>query len=216
MHIQRFTCSPFQTNSFICHDDGEAVLVDPSCSTDEEIALLEGYVDDRELSMRHLLLTHAHIDHIFGCRHFAKRYGMGFKMHREDRKLLAAAGEQARMFGVSIEQPPEPEGFLDEGDQVAFGDTVFDVLYTPGHSPGSISFFDAASKQVFSGDVLFQGSIGRTDLWRGSMPELMQSIFQKLVPLGDEVVVHPGHGPDTTIGRERTSNSFLTGYQPDA
>ncbi|MEX0600570.1 MAG: MBL fold metallo-hydrolase, partial [Rhodothermales bacterium] len=148
--------------------------------------------------------------------HFAKRYGMGFKMHREDRKLLAAAGEQARMFGVSIEEPPEPEGFLEEGDEVAFGDVVLDVLYTPGHSPGSISFFDAASKQVLSGDVLFQGSIGRTDLWRGSMPELMQSIFQKLVPLGDEVVVHPGHGPVTTIGRERASNPFLTGYQPDA
>ncbi|MEX0821112.1 MAG: MBL fold metallo-hydrolase [Rhodothermales bacterium] len=216
MNIQRFTCNPFQTNSFVCHDGGEAVLVDPSCSTDEEIERVERYIDERELSMRHLLLTHAHIDHIFGCSHFAKRYGMGFKMHREDRKLLAAAGEQARMFGVSIEEPPEPEGFLQEGDEVAFGDVVLDVLYTPGHSPGSISFFDAASKQVLSGDVLFQGSIGRTDLWRGSMPELMQSIFQKLVPLGDEVVVHPGHGPVTTIGRERASNPFLTGYQPDA
>ena len=114
------------------------------------------------------------------------------------------------MFGVSIEPPPETSSFLADGDVVEFGRVRFQVLHTPGHSPGSICFYDEPSRAVIAGDVLFQGSIGRTDLWRGSLPELMRSIFEKLVPLGDDVQVHPGHGPDTTIGRERESNPFLT------
>lgn len=214
MQIQRFTCNPFQTNCFVCHDAGEAVLVDPSCSTKEEMAIVERFVEAHGLTIRHLLLTHAHLDHIFGCAHFASRYGMGFEMHTEDRKLLGEANEQARMFGVSIDAPPEPEAFLEEGDAVSFGRVTLQVLHTPGHSPGSISFFDESSKAVLSGDVLFQGSIGRTDLWRGSLPELMRSIFQKLVPLGEDVRIHPGHGRDTTIGAELASNPFLTGRQP--
>lgn len=177
------------------------------------MARVERFLQENDLTMRHLLLTHAHIDHVFGCAHFAKRYGMGFKMHRQDRKMLDEANEQARMFGVPIDSPPEAEAFLEEGDVVSFGKSTLDVLHTPGHSPGSISFFDESSKAVLSGDVLFQGSIGRTDLWRGALPELMQSIFQKLVPLGDDVRVHPGHGPDTTIGTERSSNPFLVGHQ---
>lgn len=213
MQIQQFTFNPFQTNCYVCYDGGDAVLVDPSCSTGEEKALVERFVDENELTMQRLLLTHAHIDHIFGCAHFAERYGMGFEMHREDRTLLLGADEQARMFGVPIESPPEPEAFLDEGDVVRFGRTALRVLHTPGHSPGSISFYDEASRAVLAGDVLFQRSIGRTDLWRGSLPQLMQSIFQKLVPLGDDVRVYPGHGPETSIGEERRSNPFLTGHE---
>lgn len=214
MQIQRFTCNPFQTNCYVCHDDGEAVLVDPSCSTENEFKLVERYVEEHDLTMQHLLLTHAHIDHIFGCAHFAERYDMGFTMHRDDLNLLREAEEQAGMFGVRIDSPPEPESFLEEGDEIAFGTVSLLVLHTPGHSPGSVSFYDETSEAVLSGDVLFQGSIGRTDLWRGSLTELMRSIFQKLVSLGDDVRVHPGHGPDTTIGAERRSNPFLTGGMP--
>jgi glyoxylase-like metal-dependent hydrolase (beta-lactamase superfamily II) len=214
MQIRSFTCNPFQTNCYVCHDEGEAVLVDPSCSTDEEKAAVERFVSENGLTMRHLLLTHAHIDHIFGCRHFADLYGMGFQMHRADRPMLLAAEEQARLFGVDVEQPPEPQGFLDEDDTVTFGGVTLRVLHTPGHSPGSISFFDEPARSVLAGDVLFQRSIGRTDLWQGSLPQLMESIFRKLIPLGDDVDVHPGHGPATTIGEERRSNPFLTGQEP--
>lgn len=210
MDVQRFTFNSFQTNCFICASQGEAVLIDPSCMTPDETSIVEAYVDDNRLDIRHLLLTHGHIDHIFGCAHFAERYEMGFQMHREDLPLLTQADEQARMFGVEIDKPPGPSVFLKEGDVVKFGEARLDVLYTPGHSPGSISFYDAESQAVLSGDVLFQGSVGRTDLWRGSMPALMRSIFEKLIPLGDDVRVHPGHGPDTTVGRERNSNPFLT------
>lgn len=209
MKIQSFTFNPFQTNCYVCHDGGEAVLIDPSGMTADDHRIVEAYLEEEEVTVRHLLLTHAHIDHIFGCADAAQRYGRRFLLHRDDAPLLTKAGEQARLFGLSIEEPPEPMGFLAEGDTVAFGEVVLEVLHTPGHSPGSICFLDRTNRSVISGDVLFQGSIGRTDLWEGSLPQLMFSIFQKLVPLGDDVRVFPGHGPATTIGRERASNPFL-------
>lgn len=210
MNVQRFTFNPFQTNCFLCESEGEAVLVDPGCITAQERQLVDNFVAEKNLEVKHLLLTHAHIDHIFGCAHFSNRYEMGFQMHREDLPLLSHSEEQAQMFGVEIETPPEPSDFLEEEDVIEFGSVRLEVLHTPGHSPGSISFFDRDSKSVLSGDVLFAGSIGRTDLWRGSLPTLMRSIFDKLIPLGDEVVVRPGHGPDTHIRRERETNPFLT------
>ena len=132
-------------------------------------------------------------------------------MHRAELPFLVHAQEQARLFGVDLETPPAPEHFLEEGDTVAFGEVTWRVLHTPGHSPGSVCFYDEGEGAVLSGDVLFQGSIGRTDLMQGSMPQLMRSIFEQLVPLGDETRVYPGHGPATTIGRERQANPFLTG-----
>ncbi|MEX0748191.1 MAG: MBL fold metallo-hydrolase [Rhodothermales bacterium] len=210
MEIRRFTFNPFQTNCYVCHDGKEAALVDPSSATEAEHRIVERYIEENGLEIRHLLLTHAHIDHIFGCAHFARKYGLGWQMHREDVPLLSKAEDQAAMFGVGIERPPEPEMFLSEGDRIPIGNTELEVLFTPGHSPGSICFYERVGGLVVSGDVLFQGSIGRTDLWRGSLPELMRSIFQKLVPLGDDVRVFPGHGPETTIGRERAANPFLT------
>ena len=210
MEIRRFTFNPFQTNCYVCHDGTEAVIVDPSSAEEMEHQVVERYVEENSLEIRHLLLTHGHIDHIFGCAHFARKYGLGWQMHREDVPLLARAEDQASMFGVPIEAPPEPEVLLSEGDRIYLGESELEVLHTPGHSPGSICFFERGAGAIVAGDVLFQGSIGRTDLWRGSLPELMQSIFQKLVPLGDDVRVFPGHGPDTTIGRERAVNPFLT------
>ena len=210
MEIRRFTFNPFQTNCYVCHDGTQAVLVDPSSSTDREHEVVERYIDGAGLEIQHLLLTHGHIDHIFGCAHFARLYGLGWQMHREDLPLLSRATDQAAMFGVAIETPPEPESFLSEGDRIRIGETDLEVLHTPGHSPGSICFYDRGAGVVIAGDVLFQDSIGRTDLWRGSLPELMASIFQKLVPLGDDVRICPGHGPETTIGRERAANPFLT------
>jgi glyoxylase-like metal-dependent hydrolase (beta-lactamase superfamily II) len=214
MTIKSFTFNPFMTYCYICHDGGEAVVIDPSCHTQKEYEAVLGYLDRHGLSVRHLLLTHAHIDHVFGCRFISDHFGRGFRMHRSDVPLLENARAQAQLFGVSLDAPPVPRDFLDEGDTVSFGAASWEVLHTPGHSPGSICFYDAENGFVVAGDVLFQGSIGRTDLWQGSLPTLMQSIFQKLVPLGDDVKVYPGHGPSTTIGRERQANPFLTAERP--
>ncbi|MFQ5569831.1 MAG: MBL fold metallo-hydrolase [Rhodothermales bacterium] len=216
MTLTSFSFNPFQTNCYICHDEGEAVLIDPGCLTEQEQQVVVEYLEEHDLTLRHLLLTHAHIDHIFGCAFFAEKYGQSFLMHRADVPFIQRSQEQALLFGLTLEPPPIPERFLDEGDTIRFGSVTWEVLLTPGHSPGSICFYDAEQGLVISGDVLFMGSIGRTDLPGGSLSVLMQSIFQQLVPLGDETVVYPGHGPSTTIGRERQTNPFLVGAFPHA
>lgn len=211
MTVQSFTFNPFMTNCYVAHSAGEAVLIDPSCASASERQQVVDYIEAQDLTMRHLLLTHAHIDHIFGCAFFADRYGQPFKMHAAERPFIEQAEQQAQAFGVQIDPPPMPETFLDEGDTVSFGEVTFEVLHTPGHSPGSICYHDAASRQAFSGDVLFQDSIGRTQgLPQTSLPQLMDSIFDVLLPLGDETTLYPGHGPTTTVGRERRQNPFLT------
>jgi glyoxylase-like metal-dependent hydrolase (beta-lactamase superfamily II) len=209
MDVRSFTFNPFMTNCYVCHDGAEAVIVDPSCATDAERDHVVRYVGEAGVTVREILLTHAHIDHIFGCAALSEAFGVGVRVHRSEVGLLAAAGEQARLFGVAVDPPPGPTGFLDHGQEIRIGDARWEVLHTPGHSPGSVSFVDRANGFVISGDVLFRDSIGRTDLWQGSLPELMRSIFDRLLPLGDDVVVRPGHGPSTTIGRERRRNPFL-------
>ena len=212
MTVQTFTFNPFQTNCYVCHDGGEAVIVDPSSVTEAEQQAVVAYLDEHGLAVRHLLLTHAHLDHIFGCAFFAAHYGLDWQLHRDARPFLERAPEQAAFFGVPMEAPPPPSGaFLDDGDTVRFGAAVWQVLHTPGHAPGSLCFYDPATGFVLAGDVLFAGSIGRTDLPGGSLPVLMHSIFQKLLPLGDDVTVYPGHGPATTLGHERRTNPFLVG-----
>ena len=210
MTIQSFTFNPFQTNCYVCHDAGEAVIVDASSSTEEEHQRIVSYIEERRLTVRHLLLTHAHIDHLFGCVFLARHYDKAWQMHAEDRPLLKRAGEQASAFGVEMKEAPAPPSTLEEGDVISFGSARWKVLHTPGHSPGSISFYTAESKAVLSGDVLFQGSIGRTDLPGASRAELMRTISEKMIPLGDETTVYPGHGPATTIASERAANPFLS------
>ena len=211
MTVKPFVVSPFAENCYVCHDAGEAVLIDPGTTTEAERRTVLDYVTRNDLRVRHLLLTHAHIDHVFGCAFFAREFGMRWKLHEADLPLLDNAALQAQMFGVELERPPAPETSLEEGGTVRFGKAVWQVLHTPGHSPGSVSFYDEANGFVIGGDVLFQGSIGRTDLWGGSMETLLHSIRTKLLALPDETTVYAGHGPSTTIGQERRTNPFLAG-----
>ena len=134
---------------------------------------------------------------------------MAWQMHRSALPFLERSQEQALFFGTPLDPPPLPDTFLDEGDTIQFGEAEWQILYTPGHSPGSICFYDASAGFVISGDMLFMDSIGRTDLPGGNLPTLMTAIYQKLIPLGDATTVYPGHGPATTIGRERQANPFL-------
>lgn len=211
MIIKPFTFNPFQTNCFVCSEGKAAVVVDPSSADEAEHETVIDYVRKHDLNVEHILLTHAHIDHIFGLAHLCRALDTSFLMHRADLPLLQHGQEQALLFGATLESPPEPDGFLTESDEINVGTRVWRVLHTPGHSPGSISFFDPEEGAVFGGDVLFAGSIGRTDLWQGNLPTLMRSIFEKLVPLGDGVRVMPGHGPATTIAEEVAHNPFLNG-----
>ena len=148
-------------------------------------------------------------DHVLGNKYVADKYKLKLISHKGEQIVLDNMENVARMYGISYIPSPDIAEFLDEGDLLEFGDTKLEVLFTPGHSPASISFFHKASKQLIAGDVLFQGSIGRTDLPGGDHATLIESIKQKLMPLGDDVVVYSGHGPSTTIGAEKQHNPFL-------
>jgi glyoxylase-like metal-dependent hydrolase (beta-lactamase superfamily II) len=217
MQVEAFTFNSFMTNCYLCHDAGEAVLVDASCATAAERQEVLDVVDEHDLTVRHLLLTHAHVDHIFGCRFFEDHFDARFQAHEASVPFLERAEEQAVAFGVEVEPPSVPTTFLAEGDTVSFGGVTLEVLHTPGHSPDSVSFVDTASQQALTGDVLFQNSIGRTQgLPETSREQLLASITDKLLPLGDEMRIYPGHGPETTIGRERYQNPFVKEALGDA
>ena len=210
MHVESFTFNPFMTNCFLCHDRGEAVLIDASCDTEAECAEVMDVIEEHGLDLRHLLLTHAHVDHIFGCRFFEEQFGQRFKAHEAAVPFIERADEQATAFGVEVEPPSVPTTLLAEGDTISFGDVTLEILHTPGHSPDSISFVHRPSRQAVTGDVLFQNSIGRTQgLPETSRTQLLNSITEKLLPLGDDFAIYSGHGPATTIGQERAQNPFV-------
>ncbi len=214
MIIKSFTFNPFSTNCHIVLSGEELIVIDPSCESESEQQHLIDWINEQNAQLTRVLLTHAHIDHIFGCARLSEEFGVGIEVHASESVLLERAEVQSQMFGMQLTPPPAPIRFIEPGETITFGSVSLEVRHTPGHSPGSVSFVDHASKVVYSGDVLFAGSIGRTDLWEGSLPILMQSIFQQLMPLGDDFRVLSGHGPETTVGRERTSNPFLVGHAP--
>ena len=209
--VKTFTFSPYQTNSYVCYSGGEAVLVDASAYDPQEKKAVVSFLQRQGLVLRHLLLTHAHIDHIFGCAYFGKHYDMQWSAHADSTPLLRYASAQAAMFGTPVDKPPLPILQLHEGDVVTFGKATWEVLHTPGHAPGSVCFYDRQAGFAMVGDVLFQDSIGRYDLPGGNLPLLMESIHQKLLTLPEHTVVYAGHGPSTTIGREKALNPFLQG-----
>jgi glyoxylase-like metal-dependent hydrolase (beta-lactamase superfamily II) len=186
------------------------VLIDASCDTEAECAEVMDVIETHDLDVRHLLLTHAHVDHIFGCRFFEEQFGQRFQAHEAAVPFIERADEQATAFGVEVDPPSVPTTFLAEGDAISFGDVTLEILHTPGHSPDSISFVYRPSRQAVTGDVLFQNSIGRTQgLPETSRAQLLDSITEKLLPLGDDFTIYPGHGPTTTIGQERAQNPFV-------
>jgi glyoxylase-like metal-dependent hydrolase (beta-lactamase superfamily II) len=198
---------PFYKNGFVvgCERTREAVLIDPG----DEVGDLIGAVRDLDVDVRHILLTHAHIDHVTGVAAAKETYDAPVYLHRDDLFLYERTVEQAAMFGFKAQQPPPVDTYYD-GSPIAFGDYQVDVHHTPGHCPGGVCL--QIGNELFVGDTLFAGSIGRTDLPGGDYDQLMRSITGVLFPLGDTAIVHPGHGPDTTIERERTTNPFVVKY----
>lgn len=212
MILERRAAAPFFKNGFLvaCEHTREAVLIDPG----DEVADLLDVSARRGLTIRYILLTHAHMDHVSGVKAAQTATGAPIGLHREDLFLYEAAVDQGRMFGYDLEQPPPPDFFYEPGGTITFGRCQAVVHHTPGHSPGGVCLAIGdhnAAPELFVGDTLFEGSIGRTDLPRGDYTTLMDSIRNVLLPFGDDAVVHPGHGPSTTIGEERRNNPFLRG-----
>ena len=209
-YFHSFTFNPYQENTYVLWDDTqECVIIDPGCYTATEQATLREFIEEKGLKVVKLLNTHGHIDHMLGNDFVVMTWQVPFATHEIVVQELEASLQYGPMFGINPQPSPNPTEFLKEGDTVHFGETKLEVFFTPGHSPGHISFFHRESEQLFSGDVLFQGSIGRVDLPGGSMDILMDSIIQKLLPLGDAVTVYPGHGPETTLGNEKARNPFI-------
>jgi hydroxyacylglutathione hydrolase len=204
-----FTVNPFQENTWVVHSGGEALLIDPGCANTSEQREIEEWLTENGLVPNRLILTHAHIDHVLGCAWAERRYGLRPEVHRADLPLLVAAPRQGELYGVPCEAAPEPARFIEPGERIQVDGHDLEVLFVPGHAPGHIALFSSEERFVIAGDVLFQGSIGRTDLPGGDHDTLIRSIKEVLLPLGDDVVVHCGHGNSTTIGRERKMNPFL-------
>ncbi len=209
--VKKFVFNPFMENTFIIWDEDtkNAIVIDPGCSSEDEEFILSSFIDERKLNIKYLINTHCHIDHILGCQFIKERYNPVYLAPEEDIPLLENAQQQAQMFGIKINPPPKPDEFLSEQSKISFSDTTVKLLFTPGHTPGEYCLYFEDEKFCIAGDVLFQSSIGRTDLWGGDYNVLINSIKKELLILPDDVIVYSGHGDETTIGEEKNNNPFL-------
>lgn len=206
-----FVFNPFQENTYLIHDDtNECIIIDPGCYTKEEKKILDDFIDAKALKPVRLINTHCHIDHVFGNHYVAEKYGLELEIHKGEIPVLEALPMVAQMYGIPLFDPVmKATKFLDENDVIKFGNTELKILFTPGHSPASISFYNEQEGYVIGGDVLFQGSIGRTDLPGGDFNTLINSIKKNFMNLPVDTKVYSGHGPSTTVGFEAIHNPFL-------
>lgn len=214
MLVWQLATGPLQVNTYIIADEAtrQAAVIDPGGNAPEILRLIEA----EDLDVRRIINTHAHFDHVGGVEPLKQATGAPFGLHSDDLPVLDRYTEQLARFGIAAGEPPTVDDYLEPGQTVELGDTVLHIRFTPGHSPGHVTFVYRPGDDspddppvAFVGDVLFRGSIGRTDVAGGDFDRLMRSIREELLPLGDEAVVYPGHGPATTIGAERRHNPFL-------
>jgi hydroxyacylglutathione hydrolase len=211
LQIQSFTFSPIQENTYILYNEHkQCAIIDPGCYDDSERERLSAFIQANGLKPELLINTHCHLDHVFGNKYVAEKYGLTLQIHPNEKLVLEFAATAGLMYNLPFDSYTGELVYLAENDVVKLGDDALQVLFTPGHSPGSISFYSAAQHFIISGDVLFSNSIGRTDLPGGDTATLIKSIKEKLLTLPDQVTVYSGHGPATTIGREKRGNPYLS------
>ncbi len=212
MRVSRFTFNMFGVNTYILWDNNsrEAMIVDPGMVDDNEREIINNFITSNKLKPTHLVNTHMHIDHSFGISYIAEKYRLRLECNHADQFLAERLKEQAQMFGlpISIDELEISIG-LNDGDILKIGTEEVQILQVPGHSPGSIVIYAPESSFLISGDVLFNSSIGRTDLPGGNYNQLISAINNKLMTLPDDTIVYPGHGPETTIGHEKLHNPYL-------
>jgi len=212
MDIKRFEVNPVQENCYVVSDETkEAAVIDCGALFEEERKAIVSYIEENGLTLRHVLCTHGHFDHIFGVDKLFEEFGVKPRLYAADRPLYDGMKQQVMaFFGTSYDKMPPPLGEdLSDGELILFGNIQLKVLHTPGHSPGSVVFYCESEKVLFSGDTLFRMSVGRTDLEGGSWQQLLHSLHNVLAPLPADVKVFTGHGPSTTIGDEVCMNPYL-------
>jgi hydroxyacylglutathione hydrolase len=211
MHIHSFTVGPFMENTYLLEKEEQALLVDPGFVHSREFDAFSKLLEELGAELIAVLLTHAHVDHLLGLQRVLNVYNLPVYLDKNNRYLWENYEKQASAFGFTVEMPDvEPEPLEEQSDWV-IGPFVFDILYTPGHSPDHLVFYDKKSHQLIAGDTLFREGIGRTDLYKGNFETLEKSIREKLYTLPDQTEVFPGHGPQTTIGHEKKANPFVRG-----
>ena len=211
MKIHRFIFSPFQENTYVIWDETtkESCIVDPGCYSDQEEEKFKDFITSNKLKLKYLINTHCHIDHIFGNSFVKNEFNPIFLVPEDDVPLLDMAIAQGKQFGIKVKPSPVPDEFIKESETLNLGNIEMKFLFTPGHTPGEYSIYFPSENICITGDVLFKTSIGRTDLWGGDFEILLNSIKTKLLTLPDETIIYPGHGDSSTIGQEKTHNSFL-------
>ena len=210
LHIHIFRFNPLSENTYVLFNDQKnGVIIDPGNWNEKENEILENFIKEKEISIKNILLTHAHIDHVLGLQWAFDTYKAAIKMHEEEKDVLDRNPMSARNYGFDFKPLVGEIELLNEGEKYFIDEDSFEIFHVPGHSPGSIAFYNEAQKFVISGDALFQGSIGRTDLYRGNHEQLLESIRTKLFTLPEETEVYSGHGNSTQIGFEKNHNPFF-------
>ena len=205
MKINSIVVSEFQTNCYVYWNEktSRGIIIDPGDEADK----IFKFISENNINIDYILLTHAHIDHISAVKNIKEITDAKTFLHKDDLTLYKNLKKQGELYGMILDDPPEIDKFIKDGDNIKFEDLTINVIHTPGHSPGRVCF---KNKDIlFSGDTLFNLGIGRTDLWGGSLTEINKSITEKLFSLDDEIIVYPGHGPKTDIGYEKMNNPFV-------
>ncbi len=205
MKINSIVVSEFQTNCYVYWNEktSRGIIIDPGDEADK----IFKFISENNINIDYILLTHAHIDHISAVKNIKEITDAKTFLHKDDLTLYKNLKKQGELYGMILDDPPEIDKFIKDGDNIKFEDLTINVIHTPGHSPGSVCFKN--EDILFSGDTLFNLGIGRTDLWGGSLTEINKSITEKLFSLDDEIIVYPGHGPKTDIGYEKMNNPFV-------
>lgn len=210
MVIKEFVFNDFQENTYLVYDDSkQCLIVDPGCYYEDEKMQIKNVLKEHDLNPVLIVNTHCHFDHILGNKYIKDTYNIPLYAHQSEQALIDHAPEMGQIFGIQFNSHVNIDTFISDGDIIKFGKSSLEVIYIPGHSIGSIGLYTPQDNWVIVGDVLFQGSIGRTDLPGGDYNTLINSIHEKLLILPENTVVYPGHGPSTTIKEEKTSNPFL-------
>lgn len=212
LRVHTLPYNPFQENTYLVSDEqNNCVIIDPGCYTSEEKNHLQATIEELGLRVIALLNTHCHIDHVLGNAFVQRTYQVEFYMHHDELSTLNAVPNYAHLYGFEgYELSPQPDHFLEDCQQLRFGEISFEIIFGPGHSPGHIAFYNAENKILIGGDILFKGSFGRVDLPGGDLETLKKTIHERIFTLPSETIVYPGHGPFTTIAEEKTSNYILS------
>lgn len=210
LQVTAFTFNPFQENTYVLSNEKkECWLIDPGMHGADEERVMYDFIEQNGLQPQQIINTHAHIDHILGIEGLKQKYNIPFGMHILEQPVLANAKGSAMLFGFTFGAIPVPDFFIKEDAKITLGDDELEVRLVPGHSPGSILFYNAKGNWLIGGDVLFRGSVGRSDLPGGNHDVLMKSIKEQVYTLPDETIVYSGHGPETSVGQEKKTNPFI-------